>query len=309
MNYLKIILITLSFSLTYVPSIHAQLLKKLKNKVEQAAEDAVANKAAEKASQEVEKQMDTLLNPDPNYESQSQEKLQKLLTQSDNSMIIIEDVYTFDTNVVYKMHMISDGKPASMDYSMWFTHDHNYMATKIENIENEESKNKETQMEMFTIIDEKNEAMIMLMESQKMAQVISMEKIKNLANSQVDKKNNEIVTPNIKKTGRTKKIIGYTCEEFSGQTEDGIISFWITHDINLYQKNMFLNMSKSLGGDQFQSFPDAAKGFLMETNFEDNTGKNKGDKTSMVVTKIDKKSLQISTKEYQKIDLGGFMKN
>jgi hypothetical protein len=142
-----------------------------------------------------------------------------------------------------------------------------------------------------------------------MARVISMEKIKNIANSQTNENDQDFISPNIKKTGKTKKILGYSCDEFSGQTEDGILSFWITHDIDLYQKNMFMNMNKSLGGNQFQAFPEAAKGFLMETNFEDNTGKNKGDKTSMVVTKIDKKSLQVSTKEYQKMNLGSFMKN
>jgi hypothetical protein len=73
---------------------------------------------------------------------------------------------------------------------------------------------------------------------------------------------------------------------------------------------MFLNMSKSLGGNQFNSIPEAAKGFMMETNFENTSnGKSKGDTTSMIVTKISKETLEINTNQYQKMNLGNFMKN
>lgn len=310
MKPFKIFLVILIASFFYTPGLNAQILKKLKSKVQQVTEDAITNKAAEKVGQETEKAMDSLLDIDPDYESKSQEHLQKLLLQNNNANIPVEDVYKFDMHVIYKMNVITDNKLTSMDYNLWFSNDKNYLGTKIENIENEEIKNSSEAMEMFTILDDKNQAIIMLLESQKLAQVISMEKIKNLAAEHVDPDSLKSTIPKLKKTGRSKKILGYTCEEFSGKIEDGDFSFWITQDLDLFQKNMFLNMNNSLGGNPFNSIPEAAKGFMMETNFENTSeGKNRGDTTSMIVTKITKETLEINTKQYQKMNLGSFMKN
>jgi hypothetical protein len=304
MKWIKAILLTLVISITFSNQTNAQFLKKLKQKVEKAAEDVVIEKASEKAAQEAGKAMDSLLDIDPNYQANNQEQLINMYMQND-STITVEDVYNFHNNVIYKMTTVSNGTPSTLDYSMWFSDNKNYMATEMKNINSKDSKSKNEGMEMLTILDEKNQAMIVIMEKQKFAQVISMSKIKEIA---IKEEGEELKTnlPEIKKTGKSKKILGYHCEEFSTLTNDGTMSIWVTQDVKLYQKNMFLNLSKSLGGNTFQDIPNAAKGFMMEMHYEN---KSEDEKGTMVVIGISKKTKIIHTKDYQMMNLSMFLQN
>ncbi len=308
MKWIKAILLTLVISISFSYESNAQFLKKLKQKVQQAAEEVVIDKASEKAAQETGKAMDSLLDIDSTYQNKNEKQLQNIFMQN-NANITVEDVYNFNNNVTYKMTIISNNKPSSIDYSMWFSDNKNYMATEMKNINTEDSKNQNGSMEVLTILDEKNQAMIMIMAKQKMAQIISMDKIKNIEIEE-DAQNIDTSVPTIKKTGRSKKILGYNCEEFITQTDEGKVTFWITQDVRLYQKNMFLNLSKSLGGNQFDKIPETAKGFMMEMFFEDTSnGENHGDKSSMIVISISKKTKVINIKDYQIMNLSSFMKN
>jgi len=304
MKLFKLILLTLVISFSFSNETNAQFLKKLKKRVQQAAEETIIDKTAEKAAQETGKKMDSLLEIDPNYKAKNQEQLQKMLMQT-GEKIPVEEVYSFNTNVVYQMNFISYNKPSTIDYSMWFSNDENYMASEMKNITSGKTKDKQMPMGMITIIDDKNKAMIMILEGQKIAQVISMDKIKEIA---IEEEGESLDTsfPNIKKTGKSKNILGYYSEEFTSQTEDERMSFWVTQDVKLYQKNMFLNMSESLGGIKFEDIPNAAKGFMMEMHFEN---KSNGEKGSMVVTSISKKAKTILIKDYQLMNLSSFMKN
>ncbi|MEN8124268.1 MAG: DUF4412 domain-containing protein [Bacteroidota bacterium] len=301
MKLLKAILLLVIFSLSFSQNSNAQILKKLKKRVQQAVEETVIDKTADKAAQETGKAMDSLLEIDPDYQPNN-----KNILYGNNEDIPIESVYKFDTSVTYKMESVTDNKPVSMDYNMLFSKNNNYLATKMQNINSEDFKGKEGTMQMTTILDDKNQAMIMLMEEQKIAQVISMEKIKDVAvNEENETSQMDINKPNIKKTGKSKKILGYNCDEFETITDDGKATFWITKELSIYHKNMFSNLNRSLGGDQFNNFPDAAKGLMMEMFFE---GKN-GEKNTMKVIDINKKSSEISTTGYQFMNLSKFMKN
>ena len=307
MKHIKLIFLSLIVSISFSFDADAQFLKKLKKRVQQAAEETVIDKTAEKAAQETGKAMDSLLEIDPDYQAKNEEQLQNMYLQSGEE-IPIDEVYSFNTNVVYQMKNISDNKPTTIDYSMWFSESENYMASEMKNIKSKETNDKQMPNGMITIIDDKNQAMIVIMEEQKIAQIISMSKIKEIAIEEEEEEGEISKTsiPKINKTGKSKKILGYHCEEFSTLTEDGKISFWITQDLKFYQKNMFLNMSKSLGGNEFQNIPDAAQGFMMEMHYEN---KSKNEKGSMVVTGISKNIKTINTKDYQMMNLSGFMQN
>lgn len=303
MNFLKIILLSIVLSISFTNEANAQFLKKLQKRVQQAAEDAIIDKAAEKAEQEAEKAMDSLLNIDSNYQAKDSEQLLNSFIQSGEN-VEIEEVYTFNTNVIMQMIVEDEKGPTIIDYSMWFTNSDSYMATEIQNMDSKKSKSEKIPKGILTVIDDENQAMVILMEEQKMAQTISMESIKNIAIEEVENKNS---TPSkIIKTGRSKKILGYHCEEFESTTEEGKMTLWITQDIRLFQKNMFANLNKSLGSNSFQNTPEAAKGFMMEMHF--NNVNNK-EKSSMIVKEISKKNKTIYIKDYQLMNLSGFIKN
>ncbi len=306
MKQISIIFLSLLLSISFTQETNAQLLKKLKNRVQQAAEDALVDKAGEKTTQETEKALDSLLEIDPNYQSKNQGQLPNIFMQSDTENIAVEDIYQFNTNVTYEMKIESNSNPSSIDYSMWFSDHDNYMGTEMKNIKSEGQPAQNGQMSMLTILDDKNQAMLIIMEEQKIAQIISMEKIKEIGIEE-DQENKSSATsvPKINKTGNSKKIQGYNCEEFETQTEEGKTTMWITQDLRLFQKNMFANLSKSLGGNTFQKIPESAKGFMMEMYFQ-NT--ETGEKTSMIVKDISKKNRSINTKDYQFMNLSKFMK-
>lgn len=289
-------------SLFSIQGLEAQLLKKLKKRVQEATEDVIAEKAAEKAAQETGKAMDSLLDIDPDYEANYQKQLNQMMMAGGSENIPIEDSYTFNSRVTYQLTTTNNGKSSKVDYEMWFPTDAAYMATKVKNIPNGDDQDMPSSM--ISILDDKNQAMIILMEEQKIAQLLSMSKIKNIAEQEEVSDNTLSEFESIKKTGKTKKILGYDCEEFSSQNETNKFSFWVTQDLELFQKNMLFNVSKSLGGNTFDQIPESAKGFMMEMHFENLSNNEKG---NMTVTDIKTTGKTILMNEYQLMSLGQFM--
>ena len=146
--------------------------------------------------------------------------------------------------------------------------------------------------------------MIILMEEQKMAQLISMSKIKDIAVEENEIDANDTDFKRIKKTGNTKKILGYDCEEFMSENESNKFSFWVTKELALFQKNMFFNVSQSLGGNTFEDIPQEAQGFMMEMNYENLSNNEKG---NMIVVDIQNQDKTILMADYQLLNLGQFM--
>jgi hypothetical protein len=297
-------LILLSLFLLGSPA-EAQILKKLKKRVQQATEEVIVEKAAQKTAQETGKAMDSLLNIDPNYQQNNQEQWEQMFGQG-GADVPIEDSYRFDTNVLYTMEFSSGDDSSVVDYSMWFSDNDSYMATQVSNMQTGSNRNEEMPMSVLSVIDDKNKAMIVLMEEQKMAQVVSMDKIRDLSLEETESDGLDSTFEAVKKTGRSKKILGYDCEEFSSENQDTRVTFWVTQDLEVYQKNMFFNMSQSLGGNSFRNIPKGAKGFMMEMDFEHKTKKEAG---KLIVKEIRKEAKSISTAGYQFVNLSQFMKN
>jgi len=97
--------------------------------------------------------------------------------------------------------------------------------------------------------------------------------------------------PYLKKTGRTKTIAGYKCEEYTYENEDVSSRFWITHDLSWNYKDLmrytFTSSIYSYAGTD---------GFLMESETYD---KKTGEKMLFQVT-------DISNNISKDIDLSGY---
>lgn len=301
MEYLKLILLSFLVSVLSINNLEAQLLKKLKKRVKEATEDVIAEKAAEKAAQESGKVLDSLLDIDPDYESNYQKQLEQMMAAG-NEDIDIEESYDFNTKILYEMTINEDNKETVVDYEMLFQKNAPYMATRV--VQNKDGDTRDMPSSILSILDDKNEAMIILIEDQKMAQLISMNKIKAIAVEENEAEGIETTFPEIKKTGKTKKILGHNCSEYMSQSASVKYSFWITKELELFQKNMFFNLSKSLGGNSFEHIPEEAQGLMMEMTFEH---LDKNEKGRMKVQDIQSIGKTISMKDYQTLNLGGFM--
>jgi len=305
MKPFRLITLSLLISLFTFNSTQAQLLKKLKKRVQEATEDVIVEKTAEKAAQETGKAMDSLLQIDPDYQPYSEAQLQQLMVQN-SADFPMEATYEFHTRVTYQMEFSSKDNSSIVDYGMWFSENENYMATQVKNIKSKEKNQQDMPASMLSVIDEKNKIMIIFMEDQKMAQVLSMEKIKEISVEENKEENTNTDFEGLKKTGQTKKILGYSCEEFVAVNDENNFSIWITNELELFQKNMFYSINESLGGNTFKNIPKDAKGFMMEMHFENLVN---GEKGKMIVTEINKQSKSINTSEYQYMNLSQFMKN
>ncbi|SEG20017.1 DUF4412 domain-containing protein [Algoriphagus boritolerans] len=144
-----------------------------------------------------------------------------------------------------------------------------------------------------SIIDTKNEAIVMLMENKgeksSMAIRIDHEKMQGMVDKEVEKQR-ENPEYKITKTGNTKTILGYQCEEYLITSEDGEGHYWVTEKpiegLSLFspQSNPMVS-NKTM--DQYSSmFSNAPKGSFLEMIFTD----KKGTVTEMKVIEIETNS-------------------
>jgi len=301
MRFFKFLSMFILISFLSTNSLEAQLLKKLKKRVQEATEDVIAEKAAQKAEQEVGKTLDSLLDIDPDYQANYQRQMSQFML-SGSEDIPIEESYTFQTRVTYEFTMTERDQTSTVNYEMWFPKNDGYMGTKV--MDQPDSDPKDMPSSVVSIIDDKNQAMIILIEEQKIAQLLSMSKIQEIAEVEKETESEMTAFNSLQKTGKTKKILGYDCEEFYSQNETNKLTFWVTQDLELFQKNMFFNISKSLGGNTFENIPETAKGFMMEMHFENLSTMETG---IMTVTDIKKSEKVITMADYQLMNLSRFM--
>lgn len=90
------------------------------------------------------------------------------------------------------------------------------------------------------------------------------------------------------KTGRTKTILGYTCEEWAGEEDGSRTEAWMSSEVgfNLMRAMKFMENEKKSKGSQFGS-ADIPGGLLMEST---TTDLKSGEVNHMVATRVAKNS-------------------
>lgn len=146
---------------------------------------------------------------------------------------------------------------------------------------------------MASIIDSKNGVMIMLNDKDKTAMVMST-KAMEAAMKQQQMSQGEKPAAKVTKTGRTKTILGYKCEEMLIES-DKKTEVWITKDAGIDVSNTFANMGKT-SASQIPNEAFTQGGMLMEMNAIDAAGKPE---MHMVVTAISKESKTVNIGAYK----------
>jgi hypothetical protein len=104
------------------------------------------------------------------------------------------------------------------------------------------------------------------------------------------------------KTGRSKKILGYTCEEYVIEDDNVVSTMWITDDFDKDMKKSYMQ-NTSFSGMFIHAY--YTNGTVMEYITE---YKNSNEKSVMEVTAIDmNKRNTINTREYNIISMGANM--
>jgi len=141
------------------------------------------------------------------------------------------------------------------------------------------------------IFDTKNSAMLILTDSDGeksgFATTIDPEAMANLAEKYseeeyVEEDPDVLNAYNIKKTGKTKDILGYKCDEYLMEDESSEVHMWVAEKLGKEVRKEWMNNQQTFGAMFMHAY--ALNGMVLEYDILD---KDNGKKTIMLVTKID----------------------
>jgi len=287
MKRLKNILLISIFSLFVLQPVHSQsFLEKLSKRVSEKTKDKSDKK------------------DDDSSEGFDLQGMMKGLGLSTNP-VATDDVYKFDHLI--QMHLESYDKNGNMqDENEFITHFN--PKTKSMAYEAISSEAANSSQGIF-IIDTENEATIIQTEDngEKAGIVYGLGGYFESIGEEYDDEDLDLsetpetylANPNVKKTGRTKTIAGYKCEEFIYDDEYSKSHVWITKDMKLNAKDFMSTIFKTSMASHGMGW-----GYMMETTSID---KESGEKSVMQVTKVDNNShVKFVMSDYEITNLGSF---
>ncbi|MBA4849099.1 DUF4412 domain-containing protein [Emticicia sp. BO119] len=142
---------------------------------------------------------------------------------------------------------------------------------------------------MRGVIDYTEKSMIMFMEDQKMIMGIPFDLNKTMNDSKL-----KVSVP--KRTGRTKIVLGYKCDEWVTENADYNTSVWMTDKLPINSTNFYKIMAQQLGKSTGTPMPADMKGVPLEIQ---GTKKKTGEKFGMVCTEVSTKPIRFSTAGYK----------
>jgi hypothetical protein len=299
------------------------LMKGLKIKAQEKIEERVEQRANEKIDREIDKQLDNVEdelfkkekeeeekdnngNSDSNGNNNSDERLTSMMKRMGvgGAPVPIKDGYSFNSLVQMNIESF-DGTGKKISEGEFITHlSSNSKSMAYEFISGDMA---EPGMGMI-IVDAENNATIILSEEkgQKTALVTGLgtvfESLKEENIEELDLTETPetyLANPNVSKTGRSKTIAGFKCEEYKYTDENSVSNYWITQDIKMNTKDFFSTLFKTSLYTHGMAW-----GYMMEATTVNTVN---GEKSSMTVTKVDKNSnRKISMSDYKITNLGSF---
>lgn len=294
-------------TLMTVPVEGQTFLEKMAKKAAEKAEKKAAEKAEEKAEEKLDEQIDKGLNAaeesmqDQNdqdvkkkgTEADQQKKLSDLMSKMGMSSepVDVEAAYTFQSSITMNVkNYEKDGELQSDgDIISFVTPGEETFAYEF--VEGEMHASNRDQKGVF-IMDFKNEATIILSDDKgkKTGIVYGMKGFKEQfqEDAMADEDwegdttppDSPLADPNVKKTGRTKSILGYKCEEYKYEDENDVTRFWVTKEYKWDSKDFMSNVFKTSLYSRGMPW-----GFLMESESVD---KENGERSLYTVKDIDK---------------------
>jgi hypothetical protein len=309
MKTLKPTILLLAISIFVLP-VQAQFMDKLKKSIGNTLEDhavSAVNKGLSKALVRAEDKMwenmfgvrKSAMDSMIMAQYEDPEAYQKMMNSLyGGAAIPVAEEYAFESRLAYKLTTESGKKSNAMDYIVLINPETEYMATKLGSVE-ENGKKSDVDVNVTTIMDYGNKAMIMIMEDQKMANVMSM----NVVSAAID--TSEVIDNNvtIEKTGKTKEILGYTCDEYFMQSDDAEGSVWIATDVEFVSKSLFDNMGNSSFARNSGWLDE--KGMMMEMDMMVNEEKSKKPShMKMTMISMDEEKSSYKMSDYQTMNFG-----
>ncbi len=321
---IKKILYVLGIAIVFIsiPANSQSFLEKMAKKAQKKAEQEASKKADKKAEEKMDKEIEKAFD---NIEKQS-EKEQKKESKDNNQQstnqklndfignmgvsstpVPIEESYTFNSSVTMNLKSYDKDGKLDNDGNMisYFIAGQNCIAYEF--IDGNIKTSQKEQTGTF-ILDYNNKATIILSEDngEKTGIAYGLGDMANdddwkkaiEDNPELNKKEEtDMINPHLKKTGKTKSILGYKCEEYIYNDEDVSSTFWITKEVSWNNKDLMSNIFSA----SIYSY-GTPNGFLMESI---SINKETGEKNIYTITDINKnanKTFDVS--QYQITNIG-----
>jgi len=267
-------------------SADAQFINKIKNAASRGVENAVEKKVEEQANkmaqQQLEKQFASIFGEDGENRPAGVDMDKMLKGMGED--VTVADQYEFFGYMNMEM-LVTDknGKKETPSIlKSYLSKDTNYTGMEFF-----DPKNPEAVTAM--IFDVPNQALIMLMERDNQKSSFAYKADESTIGDATDEaiaaqvEDPEFV---IEKTGNTKEILGYECDEYHVKSKDGEGLYWMTEEpIGGYASFWGTNspfMSAKAQRDYASHFSNLPKGNFMEMTYTT----SEGDKIDMKVTEI-----------------------
>ncbi len=297
-------LITLLF-VTATPAFSQSFLERMAKHAKKKAEQEAGKQAEKKIDKSIEKTFENIekkynkkeVKEDKQKQSSYSSQEPANHNQAINSMmknlgvsstpVNFEDRYKFTSSVVMNFKTYDKNGKLESDGDMvsFYNTEKKYIAYEFKNV-----KDPTNDQTGIFILDFNNKATLILGTGDNehsgiaygMGNMLSDEDFdKEFKKEPLSKKtDNTSYRPNIKRTGKTKTIAGYKCDEYVYEDDDFHSRYWITKDVNWDNKDLMSKMFKS----SVYSY-STPNGFLMESETKDKTT---GDKMIFRVTEVKK---------------------
>ncbi len=267
-----------------IPS-QAQFLKKLKDAaqdgVEKAVERRVSREIQNAAARQTDRYMNQIFGPPSEYEGTDYD-YGKIMS-SINMNVETEDSYSFKG---YTDMLITgtDEKGKDIDPAKFRS-----FLSPVEEFWAIEMENNEKDLEnAIMIFDNKNQATVMLMTDKKGEKSRMAYSLDWSAMMESGMKNQDADTTfTITKTGNTKTILGYACDEYLAEGADYISHVWVSQEqvegyASYWSKNNYL-FTKQMQDRYQQRMSQLPDGNVLEINYR---SKENDGVTNMTVTDI-----------------------
>ncbi len=281
--------------------IGSRIKERVKQETEKKVEDKVVNKAGEKTDQALDSLFKERKRPGTisKDDSDSERTANPGFNFSQMTNATYESAYTLEQE--FKVEIKSQEKKKkdkveTVTMNMYYGTDC-YMTI----VEDAEQKTPPK-----TLMDLKNNTSIMLNDADMTGMAISMDFVTNKMNDMVTSDSTETdASYTFTKTGNTKTIAGYLCEEYIIESDDTKMNVWYTDDITIQihqsmgQYAMFGSFSNAISA--------ASQGQLVGTMMESHMVEKTGDEGTFdyLVKEVNVKTTVMNMSDYTFSSLGG----
>jgi len=272
-----------------------KLERKIEDKIVQAVSDELAQRAFKPIDQAIDsilrqKYQDSLNNGKP-YDNKKMGEAYAAFLSSLNSTVDLPEKYTFD--VTQEVETIDYNKKRN------YIKLHYAKNSGIIGMETTDEK----QVKQLVVMDLTKDLMILYTtdkKGKKTGQAIPS--IMKLAGAMTNAIKTDIDSTayqmNLKKTGKTKKIAGFTGTEYKGNSPNEEIVMYISDQFPIQWEKNFSPYMKQFAPEPFTENVGASEGGVM-LEYENTRKDEKGEKSSWVTKKVNEKSFSVITADYE----------